>query len=283
MEGAQKPDADVIAAGEEAAEDLPRGNNQILGVHLGHQEVERVVQGMDIIFEFLPPMQWMSDEAVSKMLCDDLGYEDIPEFEDALRGTFADFLKAMPHIEWREPEVGEEGGLRFRIKELPPLDQRIPTKWVYRINSTKDLWRVCLKSPTARIFIPELEFEIAADGQRHVDAVYNHIAAAIWNLGAHVDDLKSRDGTYDTRYRIMETAAALNIMLDVEKPWTIIMHDPDGLSTFKPEGEEDGSVMWIRNPAPDDTLGMEQLGAFEGLVVGPEAEAEAEAEAEPVG
>ncbi len=47
------------------------------------------------------------------------------------------------------------------------------------INSTKDLWRVCLKSPHARIEIPELEFEISADGKRHTDSIYNHIGAAV--------------------------------------------------------------------------------------------------------
>jgi len=139
----------------------PRENNKILGVHLGHQETERVVQGIDILFEFLPPEQWMAENVIAELLCKDLGYEDIDEFEDAIQGEFKAFLACMPHIETREPTEDEkEGGLRFRIKALPPIEERVHTKLVYKITSSEDLWRVCLKSPTARAFIPELEFEI---------------------------------------------------------------------------------------------------------------------------
>jgi C4-type Zn-finger protein len=54
------------------------------------------------------------------------------------------------------------------------------------VSSTSDLWRVCLKSKWARIEIPELEFEISADGKRHTDSIYNHIASAVYNLGNYV-------------------------------------------------------------------------------------------------
>jgi len=33
--------------------ELPRENNKVLGAHLGHQEVERVVMGIDDIFEVI--------------------------------------------------------------------------------------------------------------------------------------------------------------------------------------------------------------------------------------
>jgi hypothetical protein len=35
--------------------------------------------------------------------------------------------------------------------------------------------------------------------------------------------------------RIMETVEELNKLLDVEKPWTWIVHDPSGMSEFKPD------------------------------------------------
>lgn len=38
----------------------------------------------------------------------------------------------------------------------------------------------------------------------------------------------------DTAAKIMETVEQLNILLDVEKPWTWIVHDPSGISEFKP-------------------------------------------------
>merc|ERR1712188_265114 len=93
--------ATIMAEAAQDTTELPRGNNEILGVHFGHQEVERVVQGIDSLFEFMPPEQWLSDQQASNLLCGDLGYEDIEEFHDALRGKFEDFLYAMPHIETR--------------------------------------------------------------------------------------------------------------------------------------------------------------------------------------
>jgi hypothetical protein len=38
----------------------------------------------------------------------------------------------------------------------------------------------------------------------------------------------------DHKNKIMDTVIALNIFLDVPKPWTWIVHDPSGLSEFKP-------------------------------------------------
>jgi hypothetical protein len=45
---------------------------------------------------------------------------------------------------------------------------------------------VCLKSKWANIEVPELEFKISADGKRHTDSIYNHIASAVYNLGNYV-------------------------------------------------------------------------------------------------
>jgi len=203
-------------------------------------------------------------EPVINLLCKELGYEDRGEFEDALQGDFEDFLEVMPHLETRKPYEGEEGGLRFRYKAMPPEEERVPIKMVYRITESADLWRVCLKNPRATMCIPELEFEMSADGKRHVDAVYNHIAAAIFNLGNHVrEELKEcHDVPEDYRYRLMETCTALNWLLDVEQPFTIIVTDPDGTSCFKPDGVEDGKVVYIMNPAEDDPVGNERLACF---------------------
>ena len=43
---------------------------------------------------------------VSQLLCQELGYEDVNEFEDAIQGEFKDFLTVMPHIETREELPG---------------------------------------------------------------------------------------------------------------------------------------------------------------------------------
>lgn len=41
------------------------------------------------------------------------GYEDMAEFEDALHGTFEDFLQAMPHIETKIDEKNRLVGARM--------------------------------------------------------------------------------------------------------------------------------------------------------------------------
>ena len=146
------------------------------------------------------------------------------------------------------------------------MEDRIPTKYVYRVTESADLWRVFLKSTTGTVIIPEMEFEIGEDGNRHVDAIYNHLAAAIWNLGAHVrEDMKDAPADEGSdKYKIMATAAALNVLLDVDQPWTLICMDPDGISTFKPDQDaiESGKLTIIQNPEPDCKIGFENKGGF---------------------
>ena len=44
---------------------------------------------------------------------------------------------------------------------------------------------MCMVSPGAKCYIPELEFEIGADSKRHIDSLYNHIATATFNLATY--------------------------------------------------------------------------------------------------
>jgi ZPR1 zinc-finger domain len=160
----------------------------------------------------------------------ELGYEDIDEFEDALKSTFAEFLAVLPHV---EITTWEDGRQFFKIKPEPPRESWTPSKMTFTVNNTADLWRACFKSQYARIEIPELEFEISADGKRHIDSIYNHIGSAIYNLGNHV---KGAAGMLsdDHANKIMDTVIVLNQFLDVPKPFTWIVHDPAGLSDMKP-------------------------------------------------
>lgn len=106
----------------------------------------------------------------------------------------------------------------------------------YKIASVADLWRLCHKSPHARIEIPELEFEISADGKRAVDSVYNHVGSAVYNLGNFVQQ-PGNGLSDDHKNKIMDTVIALNVLLDVPVTWTWVVHDPSGLSEFKPMDE----------------------------------------------
>ena len=75
------------------------------------------------------------------------------------------------------PPVQEENGKEyFQIQAEPPRDQWVAKRMTLVVQNRADLWRVCLKSPHARVEIPELEFEINVDGKKHIDSIYNHIA-----------------------------------------------------------------------------------------------------------
>lgn len=80
--------------------------------------------------------------------------------------------------------------VRLQVKPDPPVEEWEPTKHTVRVNQGEDLWRVCHKSKYARLCVPCLEFEIQADGQRHIDSLYNHIGNAITNLAAHCSSMR---------------------------------------------------------------------------------------------
>ena len=64
--------------------------------------------------------------------------------------------------------------IRLQAPNLPPT------------SHPPQLWNVCYKSQWARVEIPELEFELSQDGKKHIDSIYNHLAGAVYNLGAHI-------------------------------------------------------------------------------------------------
>lgn len=77
----------------------------------------------------------------------------------------------------------------LQIKPDPPKDEWEPTKQSFWIRTGQDLWRVAHKSKFARLTVPSLEFEIQADGQRHIDSIYNHFGNAVTNLAAYASSL----------------------------------------------------------------------------------------------
>jgi hypothetical protein len=219
---------------------IPIANSGVLQhakVDMSHQEMARLVEHLEELWQGYTRdgdgnsngCEWLPVEQVGNLMCQELGYEDEAEFEDALKGSFSDFLDNLPHV----VKKVEHDKTYFQIKPDPPHSEWKPVKMTVKINSASDLWRVCLKSPHARIELPELEFEISQDGKRHVDSIYNHIASAVYNLGNYVQ----QPGTglsEDHKNKIMDTVIALNILLDVPKPYTWILHDPSGMSEFSP-------------------------------------------------
>ena len=168
---------------------------------------------------------------------------------------------------------------------LPP--QPPPTLTPLPPPPSPQLWNVCYKSQWARVEIPELEFELSQDGKKHIDSIYNHLAGAVYNLGAHIsgpggmmsDDSKCKISeclgqvsvedqfvgsflklvqvSLDawiaclprlcglTRYPLpprrsstsfsslhAPTPLQLNLLLDLQQPWTWVLYDPSGTSSF---------------------------------------------------
>eukprot|EP00239_Pterosperma_sp_CCMP1384_P004449 CAMPEP_0197846422 /NCGR_PEP_ID=MMETSP1438-20131217/3161_1 /TAXON_ID=1461541 /ORGANISM="Pterosperma sp., Strain CCMP1384" /LENGTH=215 /DNA_ID=CAMNT_0043458065 /DNA_START=180 /DNA_END=827 /DNA_ORIENTATION=- len=200
-------------------------------VDLGHQEMERIVVELEQVYQLLPNVQeqpWLSVEATALNLQSDLGYEDMGEFEDALSSTFYDFLKRLPHIEVRINDGKEE----FRVKPDPPPEERKATTLTFEVKNRKDLYRMCVKATGAILAIPKLEFEIGADGKKHVDTLYNHISAAVFNLSMYSQQNKL---TEDDKVKIAWTVDELTKVLDVDEPFTLEVIDQQGLSVIEPQ------------------------------------------------
>jgi len=197
-------------------------NSQLF--RLGHQETAWILAEVEGIC-ISAPEEWLKCEHVQKMLFDLLGYEDKDEFEDAIKGTFDNFLSYMPHFETKI----EDDATWFRMVDIP---KGTPQKITIEIKSIPDLYRVVLKSPDATIIIPELEFEIGRTNEKTINTIWNHIGQAVFNLG-----LQAKEGTWseDVLNKVSDTLAALNNLLDVNQPWTFVIDDPEGTCICKPE------------------------------------------------
>merc|ERR1712194_28901 len=103
-------------------------------------------------------------------------------------------------------------------------------------SEREDLWRVVLQGPNCNLEIPELEFMIRPREKRRVDTIYNIIASAVFHLGDHVQK-NSRAGAIDNEEvnLICATIDNLNVLLDLEQPFTFILSDPQGVSELKPD------------------------------------------------
>jgi len=174
-----------------------------------------------------------------------LGYEDEDELEEAIGGSLAEFLMALPHFRviWPDVPSGENGtgtqwaGPKATMLPLPDEDDFSGpgTCIVFTVSQREDLWRVVLQGPRANIDIPELDFAIRPKTNRRVDTIYNMIAAAVFHLGDHVQK-NSRAGAIsdDEAAKICATIDGLNQLLDVEQSFTFIISDPQGVSELKP-------------------------------------------------
>eukprot|EP01084_Bolivina_argentea_P125894 222993_1 len=91
-------------------------------IQLGHQEAQRILETIEDIFSS-QPAAWLPCDAIEMMIIDECGYEDSAELEDALQGTFVNFLAVLPHVELRDRS---DGRCDFRMRPDPPPEERRP-------------------------------------------------------------------------------------------------------------------------------------------------------------
>ena len=218
-----------------ASEPIPAGDKTALQntvaskLAIGHQEVDRIVDEVEQIYGS-QPTEWLTLKPIGMMLLHEF-YEDFDELEDALGGSFQEFIEAMPQFETRTNPDSDI----VEFKVLAPDPDAPPTMLTLHVASRSDLWRVLHKSPAAAVKIPHLEFEIGADSKRRIDSVYNHISQAAWHLGAHIrSQIGEGAEATESAAAILETVDALELLLDVEEPFDLIVDDPTGASSFKP-------------------------------------------------
>lgn len=202
--------------------------------NVSHQEIERILGEVEEWWKTTdqtdPPLEWLPIDGISNFLFNDLGYEDVDEFEDALQGSFHEFLGAFPHIETKfMKDEGEEGRWYFKLKALIPEP---PRKLIITIESSAQLLdTTLLKAEEAELGIPSIEFCIGQEQKRVIDSLYNHIANAKERLEHHADYLVSDE---TQKSGIIATVGKLAELLDVSSPYEIIVSDPSGLSDVSP-------------------------------------------------
>ena len=196
--------------------------------NVAHQGVERIVSEVEKWYETAQEqagVEWLPAAGISNFLFNDLGYEDMDEFEDAIQGSFQDFLGAFPHIDVRE----EGESVLFRVRCPAPGP---PRKLRMTITSSKQLIDTTfLKAPDAQWEVPSLEFSVGADQKRHIDSLYNHVVTARDDLERYAQSLGN---TSEERQSILDTVNGLTSLLDVDTPFEIVVTDPKGLSDIRP-------------------------------------------------
>jgi len=195
---------------------------------LGHQECDWILSEIEGMCKNTED-KFLETDRIAPMLATTMGYEDVDELEDALKGTLAEFIEMMPHF---ETQVDKEKHF-FRMK---PLVEGSPQCIRVRIKKVSDLYTVILKPGPCKLIIPVLEFEIGQNQEKSVNTVYNHIASAILNLS-----LQGKQGGWSEKMQqaVADTLIQLNALLDVNSPWDMIVKDSTGQAIVKPTPKAD--------------------------------------------
>lgn len=203
---------------------------------VAHQEMSRIVHELENIYnafckseEGPTGCEWLPVEPMAGLLCMNLGYEDRDELEDALKGDFVLFMKALPHLRFRDMN----DSLEWKIEQDPTRENWVHKIIRFEITSRHDLWRVVHKNTRAVFRIPHMEFEVAADGVRTIDTIYNIISASVFKLGDYIRGSVPIESASD----ILKTVDELEMLLDVDHPFFIELDCVVGNSDIAPHDE----------------------------------------------
>ncbi|OZJ05235.1 hypothetical protein BZG36_02299 [Bifiguratus adelaidae] len=205
--------------------ELPE-TNATYHLNLGHQEVDRTIEELEAICKETPA-EWIAVEPIAELLTRELGYEDRGEFEDALGGTFQQFLEALPMFTVKTDEKD-----RLVLHYIPEPEE---SAWKARtlklhVTSSAQLWKVLLKSAHADLDIPHMGFGKYADGKRIINTLYNIISESAFNLDSYAKADTSMSEEH--KDKILDCAKQLNALLDVNEPFDIVVTDPSGQSEY---------------------------------------------------
>lgn len=244
-------DADDVS--EEVAKLELNKKQDVFKIDYRHQEIDRILLELEANYEAVIQASggwesWMPAEGLAMFLMQQLGYEDDEQFEDALGGTFDQFVDALPHFESKvNDEEGSTKGMKLIRMTKPEGGGRGVTKTL-TVSKSADLWRILFKSPRGTISIPKLEFEMGASQKRQIDGVYNYISTAIFNLTQHATQGYC---SQEDAKKILHTVEELSNLLDIQEPWEFVVTDPTGMSFFDPEDDDAVKLDWHPEKEPD--------------------------------
>ncbi|EER16151.1 hypothetical protein Pmar_PMAR003614 [Perkinsus marinus ATCC 50983] len=76
-------------------------------IDVSHQEMSMIMLELEKFCSTCPEDTWIPLDDGIQWLCNSLGYEDKDEFEDAIKGSFRDFLSKLPQFEMEEQQDGK--------------------------------------------------------------------------------------------------------------------------------------------------------------------------------
>ncbi len=132
----------------------------------------------------------------------------------------------------------------FRRIDFQHLDSKGPSRIIYKIEDAEDVYRTyVLRSRTARIIMPELDFEI--DPGPQAEAMITTVEGLLYRLLETTERLEEMGGLDEAaKAKLVEVREKAKKALAGQQQFTLIIEDPYGNSAIKPpRGREDKVII----------------------------------------